>query len=304
MTSTQKAYSAAFLYAAIIGFSFLFVKISLAFASPLDSLAHRFTLSLLAASVPLAIGKLKLTLRPKDLLAILPIALLYPTSFFAFQVFGLAHAASSEAGIIQACIPVFTMILASAFLKERSTLQQKLAILLSTGGVIFIFLMKGSGTSGSSLLGLTLILLSALSSAGYNVLVRKMNRRFSLFDLTYVMLAIGFIAFNSAALVQHLNDHTVHAYFKPFSEPGFLLPILYLSLLSSVGTALLSNYALSILKASQVSVFVNLATVITLFAGVAFLNEQLQGYVLLGAAFIVIGVIWTQLSPSKLKARS
>ena len=56
MTSTQKAYSAAFLYAAIIGFSFLFVKITLAFASPLDSLAHRFTLSLLAASVPLALN--------------------------------------------------------------------------------------------------------------------------------------------------------------------------------------------------------------------------------------------------------
>jgi len=299
MTQNRKAYIAALIYTAIIGFSFMFVKMTLDVASPFDSLAHRFTVSFLAASVPVALGRIKLNIRLKDLLAIVPIAILYPTAFFAFQVFGLSHTSSSEAGIIQACIPVFTLVLATVFLGEKSTLQQKLAILVSTGGVVLIFVMKGFHLAGASLLGSFLILLSALSSSGYSVLVRRIGRNYSLFDLTYVMLAIGFVVFNASSLVQHQAAHTLPSYFQPFADSKFLLSVLYLGVLSSLGTALLSNYALSILKASQVSVFGNLATVITMLAGVVFLNERLQGYDLVGAVLIVAGVVFTQVQFNK-----
>lgn len=47
--SKQKAYAAAIAYASIIGFSFLFVKIALESANPIDLLAHRFTVSFAAA---------------------------------------------------------------------------------------------------------------------------------------------------------------------------------------------------------------------------------------------------------------
>jgi len=299
MTATRKAYIAVLVYTAIIGFAFLFAKIALKSASPLDTMAHRFTVSLLAASVPLLLGKIKLAVRWKDLSAIVPIALLYPTCFFAFQTFGLARTTSAEAGIIQACIPVFTLVLASVFLRERSSLQQKLAILLSTGGVVFIFVMQGFHLSGSGLLGSFLILLSALSSAGYSILVRRTNRRFSPYDLTYVMIVFGFIAFNAAALAQHQADHSLGAYFQPFADGRFWIAILYLGILASLGSSLSSNYALSILKASQVSVFVNLATVITMLAGVVFLNEKLFYYDLIGAALIVAGVVFTQVQLRK-----
>lgn len=51
MTENKKAYFAAILYAIIIGFSFFFTKISLMEASPLDTLAHRFTMALLIAII-------------------------------------------------------------------------------------------------------------------------------------------------------------------------------------------------------------------------------------------------------------
>jgi len=295
MSQTGKAYIAALAYTSIIGLSFLFVKISLTAATPVDTLAHRFTFSLLAASIPLMFGKIKLSLGWKDLLALIPIALLYPTSFFAFQVFGLTYSTSSEAGIIQACIPVFTLVMASLFLKEKSTLQQKLAILLSTSGVVYIFVMQGIHPSGSALLGSFLILLSSMSSAGYSVLVRGTKGRFTPFELTYVMIVFGFVAFNAAAFVQHAADNTLSAYFQPLGDGKFLLSILYLSIAASLGSSLLSNYALSILKASQVSVFTNLSTVITMLAGVVFLNEKLFYYNLIGAAVIVAGVVFTQI---------
>ncbi len=60
--------------------------------------------------------------------------------FFGFQIFGLVYIASSEAGIIQATIPIFTMIFSIIFLKERPSILQKLSILLSVAGVVYIFL--------------------------------------------------------------------------------------------------------------------------------------------------------------------
>jgi len=295
MNQTGKAYIATLVYTAIIGFSFLFVKISLTTASPLDTLAHRFTISLLAALIPVAFGKIKLSLGWKDLLAILPIALLYPAGFFLFQTFGLAYTTSSAAGIIQACIPVFTLVMAASFLKEHSTLQQKLAILLSTGGVVFIFIMQGVHPAGASLLGSFLILLSSLSSAGYSVLVRRTKGRYSPFELAFVTIAFGFIVFNVSALIQHQASGTLSAYFEPLGDSSFLMSVLYLGIAASLGSALLSNYALSVLKASQVSVFINLATVITMTAGVLFLDERLFYYDLIGAAVIIAGVVFTQI---------
>ncbi|MBP1989864.1 DMT family transporter [Paenibacillus eucommiae] len=302
MTETNKAYIAALLYAVIIGFSFMFLKVALTAASPLDTLAHRFTISLIAASIPILMKKVAFSIRWKDLFIVLPLAILYPTSFFAFQAFGLVYTSSSEAGIIQAIIPVLTLVLAAYVLGESSTTYQKAAILLSVAGVIFIFTMKGFSFTASSFKGSLLIVLSALSAAGYNVLAKKLTKQYSLYVLTYVMLLIGFIAFNSAAIVQHQAANTLHDYFQAFSDTNFLLSILYLGILSSLGTSFLSNYALSIMKASQMSVFSNLATLITMAAGVAFLNEQLRYYHIIGTFMIVGGVVGMNIFVQKSKS--
>jgi len=56
-------------------------------------------------------------------------------------------------------------------------------------------------------------------------------------------------------------------------------------------TSYLSTYALSILPAFQMSVFGNLTTVITIGAGIIFLNESFYFYHIIGTVLIVLGVI-------------
>lgn len=144
---TASAYLAAIAYALIIGFSFMFVKLAIQVANPLDLLAHRFSLSFLVLTVPVIAGWLPFRVQRQDLLRLLPLGLFSPVLFFMFQTFGLVTTSSSEAGIIQATVPVFTLIMATIFLKERTTLLQKLSLLLSVGGVVFIFAMKGARSS-------------------------------------------------------------------------------------------------------------------------------------------------------------
>lgn len=191
------------------------------------------------------------------------------------------------------------MLLASYFLKERTNMWQKLSLLLSVTGVVYIFIMKGIGNVETSFIGIFLILLSAFSSSSYNVLARKMMKKFNVFDLTYMMTFIGFLSFNTIAVVNHIQSDTVRVYFEPFANATFLMAILYLGILSSFLTAFLSNYALRHMAASKMSVFSNLSTLITIIAGVVFLQEEIAYYHIIGAIMIILGVIGTNILDEK-----
>ncbi len=297
--SYNKAYLAAIIYTFIIGFSFMFVKIALLTADPSDILAHRFTVAGLASIIVFSFNKTKLRMPKQDFIKILPLALLYPALFFCFQVFGLFYTTSAQAGIIQACIPILTLLLAAYFLKEYASGREKLFTFLSVTGVIYIFAMSSFSGKQGNLLGILLIFLSALSASCYNVLARNLTKKYTTSTLTYFMTIFGMIIFNFIAIIKHLSTHTLTDYFMPFTSNSFLLSILYLGVLSSLLTAYLSNYALSKITASKMSLFSNLATLITIFAGIIFLKETLQYYHIIGAVFILAGIIGTNCSSSK-----
>ncbi|BAH45407.1 MULTISPECIES: DMT family transporter [Brevibacillus] len=303
MKDQQKAILAALLNAGITGLSFLFLKMALAVTNPVDTLAHRFTVAFIVASIPILFGWIKLSIKPKDMLTIIPLAMLYPILFFTLQAFGLVYTTSSEAGIIQATVPIFTMVMAAFFLGESSTWLQKLSTLLSVGGVVYIFAMKGLGVSsgsGSSI-GTILILLSAFSLAGYSVLARKMTKSFHYIDMTYMVALLGFLFFNGWSVIRHSAEGTLSTYFVPFASSTFIISIVFLGILSSLMTSFMTNFALSKMEASKLSVFNNLSTLVTIVAGVIFLQEQLAYYHLIGAVMIIIGVIGTNFLGAKFK---
>lgn len=293
MSEKRKSYIAAISYAFIIGLSFMFVKVTLTVASPTDILAHRFTFAFIGIVILMVFTKNKLTIKKYDLLKILPLAILYPIVFFTFQVLGLAKISSSEAGIIQATIPIFTLALAGLLLKEKATRGQLVFISLSVLGVIYMLIMNGANATTGNVIGSGLILLSALAASLYNVFARRLTKQYSLLILTYVMTLCGFVIFNGVALGNHLMNGTIDEFFQPLTHVDFVIAILYLGLLSSLGTSYLSNYALSKLEASKMSVFSNFATLITILAGVLFLQEVFHLYHFIGGIIIIIGVIGT-----------
>ncbi|MFF2094238.1 DMT family transporter [Paenibacillus sp. NPDC058174] len=288
------AYLAAIAYAVIIGFSFLFVKVTVATAHPLDVLAHRFSIGLIAVAIPFLLGWVRIRIKLRDLWRIAPLALFSPVLFFFFQSYGMINASSSEGGIILATVPIFTLLLASIFLKERTSLIQKLSLFLSVAGVVFIFMMKdGSGLDAANLKGLLLLLLSAVSFAGYSVLTRPLAQKYAPMEITLVTTGIGFIAFLSVSLIRHAAEGTLQPFFQPFAQPSYVLALFYLGVVSSVGTTLLSSFALSRLEASKVSVFSNLSTLISIMAGALILNERITIYHVIGAIMIIAGVLGT-----------
>ncbi|RIX48654.1 DMT family transporter [Paenibacillus nanensis] len=287
------AYIAVLVYAAIIGLSFMFTKVALTYASPIDTLALRFTLSFAAIVILIATGIFRVSLRGKPWPRLLILALMYPLGFFTLQTFGLEHASSAEGGIIFAVTPILTALLAGIFLKESTTLRQKLSILLSVFGVALIFVMQGTGIDFTNAAGILLLFLSCLASAGYVVLSRYLLRTFTPTEVTSAMMAIGCASFWLMSLVAHAADGTMHQIFDPLANMDFVWSIVYLGIPASLVTAFTSSYALSKLEASRISVFSNLSTVISIAAGAFILGETVTVYHLIGCALIIAGVIGT-----------
>lgn len=295
-----KAYSAALLYSLIVGLSFLFGKIGLKYSSsPMDILAYRFSAGFAAILIPVLFNWVELDLNLDMIKKILPLSLFYPISFFGFQIYGLELSQSSEAGILLAVGPVFTMILATYFLDEKTTLAQKISILISVFGVVYITLKKSSSPGLYNIKGIILLLFSVIAFAVYNVMGRKLTRDFSSVELTYVMIGISFITFNSLSIGKHLISGSFPDFIAPLKHPNFIISILYLGVLSSFGSSFLSIFALSEIESSKMSVFANLATVISVIAGVVFLNENIFYYHIIGSLMIIGGVVGTNVFGKK-----
>ncbi len=289
--SMSTVYLAAVSYSVITGLSFLFGKIGLEYSNPLDLLAYRFSAGFLGISIPILFKWITLDINMKMLGKILPLTLFYPLAFFAFQTYGLQYIQSSEAGILLALLPVFTMILADYFLNEKTTTLQKISVLLSVSGAVYISYKKSTSLEFDNIKGIILMLISILSFAIYSVMARKLTQEFKSIELSFIMISVSLIAFNVLALGRHILSGDIMSFFSPVKDLRFIMAVFYLGVLSSFVTSFLSNYVLSKIESSKMSVFINLSTVISILAGMVFLKEEIFYYHIIGSFLIILGVM-------------
>ncbi|MEZ5106073.1 MAG: EamA family transporter, partial [Draconibacterium sp.] len=246
----------------IVGLSFIFVKIGLREADAYDLLAHRFTIAFILILLLASFRKIKFPkILSKDWVSILFVSLFYPILFFGFQTVGMETSTASQAGIIFALSPTFTIIAGALFLKEKTTLMQKIGVALSFLGLAYIFLYKG-GIQTESWEGNLFLVLSVLCTVGYYMIGKRLMQRYDSSSLTAIMISIAFIVFNSIGITRHVTTGDLNTFFEPLLEPSFLLSVLYLGTLSSVVTSFLTNYALTFVPTSSVSIYNNLNPVI------------------------------------------
>ena len=275
----------------IVGLSFIFVKIGLREADAYDLLAHRFTIAFILILLLASFRKIKFPkIRSKDWVSILVVSLFYPILFFGFQTIGMETSTASQAGIIFALSPTFTIIAGALFLKEKTTLMQKIGVALSFLGLTYIFLYKG-GIQTESWEGNLFLVLSVLCTVGYYMIGKRLMQRYDSSSLTAIMISIAFIVFNSIGITRHVTTGDLNTFFEPLLEPSFLLSALYLGTLSSVVTSFLTNYALTFVPTSSVSIYNNLNPIIAIVGGVIFLSEHLYMHQLIGGLGVISGVV-------------
>lgn len=294
INNQRKAYIGLILITIIIGLSFIFVIIGLRHASPMDLLAHRFTAAAISILILWIFGFIKMPrFNFKKAKSLLLLSLFYPLLFFGLQTFGLEHSTASEAGIIFSTTPIITLIAASLFLKEKTTVLQKIGIVLSIVGILHILYFSGGAGGSTNLKGVVLLLLSVFALVAYYVLGKIISANFSAMEITVWMTMLAFFIFNGFSIANHGYNHTLNQFFDPLVKLEFLWAVLYLGVLSSMFTAFLTNYALSQVPASQIAVFNNLSPLVSIAGGILILGETLFIYHIIGGLLVLAGVIMT-----------
>ena len=275
----------------IWGFTFLASKIAQDSVTPFVLLAWRFDVALLILSIPLIIGKQKLRFKGKNIKPLLLLGAMEPCIYFIGEQYGLRWTNSAFSGVMIAVIPIVSMLMAAAFLKEKPSQEQWMFSLLSIAGIIVITLSENSGGE-IRFLGVAFLVIAVLSGAGYGVISRSCSDEFSVYERSWAMQCMGAVFFTVLALIENANDPSV--ILTAATAKGFIPSVLYLAVGATVVGYLLFNYAVANAPMANVVSLCNLTTVLSVIAGLFILDEAFSVLSLIAMFAVVVGIFGVQ----------
>lgn len=278
------------------GFSFLASKVGQEAATPFVLIAYRFDLAVLVLSIPVILGKVKIRLRGKNIKPLLLLGAMEPCIYFIGEQYGLRFTNSAFSGLMIAVIPIVTLIMAAAFLKDRPSRAQWLFSLLSIAGIALISVVENSGGQ-VQLIGVIFLIAAVISGSAYGVISRGISDEFSVYERTYFMQLMGGVFYTVLALIEQRGN--LGALVAPFADGGFVISLLYLALGASVLGYSLFNYAVSNAPMANVVSLCNLTTVISVVAGVVLLDEPFSPVSAIAMLAVLVGIWGVQKFPPK-----
>ena len=295
----------ALLASAIFGMSFMFSKLALEVAKPTVLLAFRFLIAFTAMSLVILVNALvgktrgrplfAFSLRGKPIGSLVLLGLIQPVLYFFCENYGILYTSSAIAGTIIAVVPIACIVTDVLILHERVTRRQVICAVLCIGGVALISV---GGAMMVSALGMLFLVLTMLSDTLYYGISHNAAKRFTPFEMTYVMFIVGMVVFIPGGLIYAGGLHSP-LITGPMHDGGFWVAVLYLGLLSSVLAYGLLNFANSHLSVSETSLFSNVTTVVSVLAGVVLLKEPFSVWQMLGVAVILVCVFVANVSGGK-----
>lgn len=276
----------------LFGFSFLAARIALNINGndPMSFLAFRFAIAFPTMALMLWFGLGKVDYRGKDIRILLLCGLLNPIISQFFELTATIYAPTSQIALIFSLVPVFVVIFSATINKESPTKLQLLFIGMSVAGVVVIQFVEGQ-VKGGTTLGFLLAVVACLFIAIQRIFIRRASARFSAFEIIFVTTGMGFVYFPIVSAIQHYLKGDISRYFESLSHPAFVLAIFYSSVVCCVAGFLLMTYAAANLPIAVSSAANTVVTVISVFAGVFFLNENFRVVDIIGTILILSAVL-------------
>jgi drug/metabolite transporter (DMT)-like permease len=272
------------LLGAIWSASFLWIKIALAEVSPMTLVAWRLLFGLLTGAAVALIWRVPLprsrqTWQVFGLLGLINIAI--P---FVLITWGEQSIDSAVASILNATVPLFTVVIAHFFTTDdKMTTPRVLGILIGFAGVAVLLSEDISAGAHNSIWGQAAVIVASLSYAISYVYARRNTQE--------VRGEIrGALPLVSSTAVMWILAPVAEAPFKIPALPMTWIALLWLGVLGS-GLALIMQYYLvheiGPTRATLVTYIFPLGGVLL---GVVFLKEQLSWQLAAGAALIISSI--------------
>jgi drug/metabolite transporter (DMT)-like permease len=261
--------------------SFLWIKIGVQEIGPMALVTFRMTFGALAA---VAIGVFNKVNWPRDRKTWLIYAILGPTSLaipIFFISWGEQTIDSAVASILNATVPLFTIVIAHFWLHDdKMTVQKVAGLLVGFAGVVTLLSEDLSAGAHNSAIGQAAVILAALFYAGSAVAVRKFTQHVE-------AVARGAMPLITSTLIMWIVAPVLE---KPFLVPA--LPItwvaaLWLGVLGSGLAMIMFNYLIHEIGPTRASLVTYIFPLGGVILGVIFLDEHLSWQLLVGTALII-----------------
>jgi drug/metabolite transporter (DMT)-like permease len=271
--------------------SFLWIKIGVQEASPTMLVALRMLFGALTA---VAFAVQQRSNWPRDRKTLVSFAVLGPASLaipIFFISWGEQTIDSAVSSILNATVPLFTLVIAHFWLHDdRMTFQKVVGLLVGFAGILVLFSEDLLAGARGSLIGQLAVVLASLFYAGSAVFARRATAHVE-------GMARGALPLVTAAAFMWIVGPLAE---QPFTFPT--LPItwvaaLWLGVLGSGAAMLMFYYLLHEIGPTRTSLVTYLFPVGGVILGVIFLDEQLSWQLLAGTVLIVASLFVVNYKP-------
>ena len=272
------------LLGAIWSSSFMWIKIAMREVGPVTLVAFRALFGLVFCIVVILIQRVSL---PRTFKAWLPLLIVGLTNIaipFFLISWGELHIDSAVASILDATVPLFTILIAHFLLQDdKITLPKTLGLLVGFAGII-VLMSKDIGSSPSSLLGQAAVIVASIFYAISAIYIRKTTE-----DTPGIVRSAGPLV--SASITMWLGAFIFES---PVTIPQLgitWIALLFMGVLGSGLAFVMAFYLIHEIGPTRTTMVTYLFPLGGVILGVAFLHEQLTWHVIVGAILIVVSLV-------------
>ena len=281
------------LLGAIWSSSFMWIKIAVQEISPTMLVAFRALFGLLFGIVVIVIQRVQW---PRSFKSWFPLLLLGITNvaipFFLIS-WGEKYIDSAVAAILDATVPLFTILIAHYLLQDdKITLPKLSGLLIGFAGVVILMSKDLFNSSTNSILGQAAVILASIFYAVNSVYIRKTTE-----DIPGIVRSAGPLI--SASAVMWLATFLFES---PVRLPQLgitWVALLWLGIFGSGLAFAMAYYLIHEIGPTRTTMVTYLFPLGGVILGVTFLNEQLTWQLVTGAILIILSLVVANLEPKK-----
>jgi len=282
------------LLGAIWSSSFMWIKIAVREVGPITLVAFRALFGLLFCIVVILIQRVSLPRTFKDWLPLLVVGLTNIAIPFFLISWGELHIDSAVASILDATVPLFTILIAHFLLQDdKITLPKILGLVIGFAGIV-VLMSKDVGASSNSLLGQAAVILASIFYAVTAIYIRKTTE-----DTPGIVRSAGPLL--SATVTMWLGTLIFES---PVQIPQLgitWVALLFMGVLGSGLAFVMAFYLIHAIGPTRTTMVTYLFPLGGVILGVTFLHEQLTWQVLAGAILIISSLVIANWEPKKQK---
>jgi drug/metabolite transporter (DMT)-like permease len=271
----------------IWGSSFLLIKVGVEDLGPLPLVSVRIGLAAVLMALFLWVTHRRWPQTRRERVALLYVGVMNTALPFTLITWGEQDIDSGLATVLNATVPLFTLVFAHfALADERITPQKVIGLITGFVGVAILASRHTASSSPNALSGQVAVLVASASYATSAVVIRRYLRRVDPFVIAGGSLMIGAITIITITLLTvHPLPHAGDLHIKAVAA------VLTLAVTNTVVAYFLFYHLIDVWNATRTTLVTYVMPPVGVTLGAIFLNETVDWKIVAGAALILGAII-------------